>query len=141
MEFLHSLLRYLVIFAVAYAGLAHLVGIALQRPIMNTHRMGAIVAVVLCHVQLVVGLVIYLQKETYKMDASGAIGRFWKYEHVATMVLAIALVTLGRALSKRAKFQQAKQLRVAVFFLIALALILWATPWPFTTMGHNRTWL
>jgi RsiW-degrading membrane proteinase PrsW (M82 family) len=62
-------------------------------------------------------------------------------EHLGTMVIAIVLVTLGRALSKRAKEERTKQKRVAIFYLIALALMLWATPWPFREIGHGRGWL
>jgi hypothetical protein len=30
---------------------------------------------------------------------------------------------------------------VAIFYLIALVLMLWATPWPFTEIGIGRGWL
>ena len=67
--------------------------------------------------------------------------RFWKFEHIGTMVVAIVLITLGRVLAKRAKEERRKQLLVGVFFLLALVLILWAIPWPFTEIGHGREWL
>ncbi|MCB0770410.1 MAG: hypothetical protein KDC00_08395 [Flavobacteriales bacterium] len=139
--FLHSLLRYAVLITVAGAGLMHLRGFIGQHPILNGERTLAIVAMVLCHVQLVLGLILYaMNYETYE-HMRGTIGRFWKMEHLGTMVIAILLVTLGRMLSKRAKVERSKQLRVAVFYLIALALILWAIPWPGTEVGHGRGWL
>jgi L-asparagine transporter-like permease len=57
------------------------------------------------------------------------------------MVIAIALVTVGRITSKKAKTEQGKHLRIAVFYLIALALMLWMIPWPFTAMGEGRGWI
>jgi chromate transport protein ChrA len=112
----------------------------MQRPILVGERMIAIIAMVLCHVQLVVGLVLYLFRvKSYTPNYPSY--TFWKFEHIGTMLIAIILVTLGRSLAKRAKEERAKQLRVAVFYLIGLALMLWATPWPFREIGHGRGWL
>lgn len=138
--FLHSLLRYGVLITVAFAGLTHLSGYLRQKPILNGERTVAIIAMVLCHVQLVVGLALYLGRVS-RYVAESASGRYWKFEHISMMIIAIALVTIGRMLSRRAKMEPSKQLRVAVFYLIALAILLWATPWPFTEHGHGRGWL
>jgi cytochrome bd-type quinol oxidase subunit 1 len=101
---------------------------------------------VLCHVQLVLGLVLYAMRweklhKNFAQEPHSPVFRFWKYEHIGTMLVAILLVTLGRMLSKRASTEQGKQLRVAIFYLIALVLMLWATPWPFTEIGIGRGWL
>lgn len=141
-EFFHSLLRWGVLFAVAVAGIVALRGYLRKAPILTWERGISIIAMVLCHVQLVVGLILYGMRfhslpERFVDDEL----RFWKYEHIATMILGIALVTMGRSLSKRAKTEQGKQLRVAVFYLIALVLFLWATPWPFTETGAGRGWM
>jgi len=141
LTFFHSLLRYGVLLAVLGAGLLHLQGFLNRRPILNGERMLAIVALVLCHVQLVIGLALYFTTKSYALDSSSATGRFWKMEHLGAMVVAIILVTVGRGLSKRAQDERVKQQRVWVFYLIALALMLWATPWPFREIGHGRGWL
>lgn len=139
--FIHSLLRYGVLILIAWAAIVHLRGYLLQRPILNGDRALAIAAMVVCHIQLVIGLILYASNyETYK-NMSGELGRFWKMEHIGTMVIAIVLVTVGRMLSKRAKEERVKQRHVAVFYLIALVMMLWATPWPFSAVGHGRGWL
>lgn len=139
--FLHSLLRYGVLLTVAAAGLLHLRAFLQGRPILNGERMMAIVAVILCHSQLVVGAILYGINFGAYSSMGGEIGRFWKMEHIGAMVIAIALVTIGRASSKRAKDERVKQKRIAIYYLIALALMLWAIPWPFTEIGHGRGWL
>ncbi|MGV3638152.1 MAG: hypothetical protein ACO1NQ_10980 [Flavobacteriales bacterium] len=139
--FLHSLLRYGVLITVAAAGLLHLRGLLQQRPILTYERSIAIVAVVLCHVQLGIGLLLYVMNFKHYSAMTGEIGRFWKMEHLGTMIVAIALVTVGRTLSKRSNDERMKQKHIATFYLIALALILWAIPWPFTEVGHGRGWL
>ena len=141
--FFHSLLRYGVILVVAAAGLMHLQGLLFKRPILNGERMLAIIGMVLCHVQLVIGLILYATRFKY-YDHGIPAGRFWKFEHIGMMVIAIVLITLGRSLSKRAKEERAKQLRVAIFYLIGLAIILWATPWPGSMYGiltGRHSWL
>jgi hypothetical protein len=118
-------------------------------PIIVWERSIAIVAMVLCHVQLLLGFVIYAMRfKGYSLltprgkttGLTTSVIRFWKYEHIAAMVLAIALVTLGRVLSKKAETEQGKQLRVAIFYLIALALMIAMIPWP-SREGVGRAWL
>ncbi len=139
--FAHSLLRYFVLLTVAYAGITHLLGLLRKAPILNGERTVAIVAMALCHLQLALGLALYFLRRGLYEDMAKPYQTFWKYEHLGTMLIAIILVTLGRSLSKRAQEERGKQLRVAVFYLIALALMLWATPWPFTQIGRGRPWL
>ena len=64
--------------------------------------------------------------------------RFWKFEHIGMMVLAIALVTIGRIVSKRAETERGKQLRIAIFYLLALLIMLMMIPWPFTAIGKAQ---
>lgn len=139
--FVHSLLRYGVLLSVALAGLMHLHGSLRQRPILIGERKLSIIAVILCHSQLVIGLLLYLMNFSTYSQMGGEVGRFWKMEHIGVMVFAIALVTIGRVSSKRAKDERLKQKRVAIFYLIALALMLWAIPWPSTELGRGRGWL
>jgi hypothetical protein len=118
-----------------------LVGYLRHTPLLTGERTVSVVAVVLCHLQLVLGLVLYFLRMGLYSDMAQPYQRFWKFEHLGTMLIAIILVTVGRSLSKRAEEERAKQLRVAIFYMIALALMLWATPWPFTEIGHGRAWL
>lgn len=142
LSFLHSLLRYLLLVALVWAFLVNLRGWLAGRPILTGERMMTIIAMVLCHIQLVVGALLYIfnWKAMAQADANVTM-RFFKYEHAATMLIAIALVTLGRSLSKRAMNEHTKQKRVAIFYGIGLVLILWAIPWPFREVGRGLGWL
>lgn len=140
-EFFHSLLRWGVLITVAMAGLFALMGYLRREPIIGWHRAVAMIAMVLCHLQLVVGALLYgLRFKAFQFMAP-AEARFWKMEHIGMMIFAILLVTFGHSSSKRAHDEQKKQLRIAVFYLIALVIFLWATPWPFTAVGAGRGWL
>lgn len=145
LSFLHSLLRYGVLIMVAVAGFAALRGYLTRSPVLTWERSAAIIAMVLCHVQLVVGGILYATRFGSFSERFGArpdLLRFWKMEHIAMMIIAIALVTLGRSLSKRATTERGKQLRVAVFYLIGLVLMLAMIPWPFMAkFGHAYKWI
>lgn len=95
--FVHSLLRYGVLLSVALAGLMHLHGSLRQRPILIGERKLSIIAVILCHSQLVIGLLLYLMNFSTYSQMGGEVGRFWKMEHIGVMVIAIALVTVSAA--------------------------------------------
>ena len=141
--FFHSLLRWGILITVTIAGFAALRGYLTKGPVILWQRSMAIWAMVLCHVQLIVGIIVYVMdigKGVFALMPPDRM-RYWKFEHVGMMVIAIALVTIGRMTSKRAKTERGKQLRVAVFYLVALAVMLWMIPWPFTTMGEGRGWI
>ena len=146
-QLFHSILRWLVLLSVGGAGIIALKGYLRRDPIFVWERTLTIVAMVICHIQLVIGLGLYAMKfKTYEpITARGNeswmsenVRRFWKFEHIGMMVLAIALVTIGRMLSKRAQTEPGKQLRIAIFYLLALLIMLLMIPWPFTGVGQAQ---
>ncbi|MCB0793246.1 MAG: hypothetical protein KDB88_00785 [Flavobacteriales bacterium] len=141
LDFFHSLLRYGVLLFVLAGGVLALKGLVLRSPILIYERQVAIIAVVLCHVQLALGLILYATRFEAFQFMSGEHQRFWKYEHIGSMIIAITLVTLGRVLAKRAKLESRKQLLVAVFYLLGFVLMMAAIPWPFRSVGHDLGWL
>lgn len=144
-EFFHSLLRWAVIPALVLAVMVAWKGYFTKSPILVWHRGVAIIAMVLCHVQLVIGGVLYgLRYSTFaeRFFANPTLLRFWKMEHIGTMIVAVALITIGRMLSKKAKTEDGKQLRVAIFYTIGLVLIIAMIPWPFMSkFSHAYGWL
>lgn len=139
--FFHSLLRWALLLAVAVAGFAALNGWVRNGPVINWQRAVTIWAMILAHTQLLIGFGLYFMR----MDSFNGMAKdqkvYWKYEHVSMMLIAIALITIGRLTSKKAKTERGKHMRVAIFYLLALVLMLWMMPWPFTSMGAGRTWL
>lgn len=141
--FFHSLLRWGIFFTVAVAAFNATVGWIRNGPVITWQRAVAIWAMVLCHVELVLGFLLYA------MDMNKGVfdhmptdyKRYWKFEHMAAMLVVIALVTVGRMASKRARTEQGKHMRTAIFYLLAFLLMLAMVPWPFTAMGDGRGWI
>lgn len=144
MLFTHSLLRYAVLFAVLIAFAVNLRGWLFRRPVIVWERSATIFAMVLCHVQLVFGLALYgMNASAFHSDDAGAWQRFVLHVHIGSMVLAIALITAGRMLSKRSKDERRKQLLITLTYGAGLLLMLYATPWPVTAIGRlfAKGWL
>lgn len=100
------------------------------------HTLG-IVLTALADLQLLTGLVLYfflspVTKIAFS-DFGGAMKnpdlRFYAVEHLTMMLIAIILVHVGRAKSKKAVFDQSKFKLGAIFFLIALVVVLAGIPW------------
>jgi len=150
LQLFHSILRWLVLISVGISGIVALKGYLQKTPIIVWERSLTILAMVVCHIQLLIGGGLYAMKfKTY--DAVTARGnqswmgdtvrRFWKFEHIGGMVVAIALITVGRVLSKRAQEESKKQRHIVVFYGIGLLLILVSIPWPFREAFRSFGWL
>jgi hypothetical protein len=97
------------------------------------------------HVQLLLGLVLYVQKGWMaKLGDSSIMGvtrdRFFTVEHPAGMLIAIVFGTLGHSLVKRASDDAVKYRRQLIYFGIALILILASIPWPIRPGFETSGW-
>ena len=61
-------------------------------------------------------------------------------EHSLLMLIAIVVAHIGRSRTKKAATDSAKFKQAALFFGLALLLILAAIPWPFLAAGNGRGW-
>lgn len=96
----------------------------------------ALFTLISVHIQLVIGLILYITGKYYQKietadETMKSLNRFFRMEHIATMVIAIALITIGYSKAKRASSDKAKFKTIAIFFTIGLILILAMIPWPF----------
>ncbi len=88
-------------------------------------------------IQLVLGLLLYLvfspTIKTAFSDMGAAMAnsdiRFFLVEHFLMMVVALILAHIGRSRAKKADTDIAKHKNAAVFYTIAMLLILAAIPW------------
>lgn len=62
--------------------------------------------------------------------------RFWGVEHIFAMVVALALAHIGNARARKGATDAAKHKAAAIFFTIALVLVLASIPWPFLNYGR-----
>lgn len=140
----HSLLRYFLLIFILISIAKSLNGWLSGKNFTNGDRKLALFTVTSAHLQLVIGLILYFISPNVKAglaDMGAAMKnaslRFWSVEHIAMMLIAIILITIGSARSKRAVTDIGKHKNIALFFLIALIIIFLAIPWPWSTIARG----
>jgi len=90
------------------------------------------------HIQLVLGLILYFTSPKVAFVAGWmkvSQLRFYGMEHIAVMIIAIAVITVGRRKAENATNPALKHQKIAVWYTIGLLLILASIPWPFRNLG------
>lgn len=131
----HSGTRYIVI-ALAIAAIANALGGLLGKRKFNA--IGANLGkffVLSTHLQALIGLVMYFGVyKYYKLfsDMAGTMANAdlrWKaVEHLVTMLIAVVLITIGNAKSKRATTDAKKYQHQLVFFILGIVIIFLGIP-------------
>ena len=78
------------------------------------------------HTQLLIGIVLYFLSPFVKFGSDtmkDGITRYWTVEHLTGMIIAIVLITIGHARSKRAAKPDLKHKSIAIFYTLALIII------------------
>lgn len=91
-----------------------------------------LVALMVTHIQLLVGLILYfvspLGKAAFGNMSDSAL-RLTSLEHPLINILAITLITIGWSKHKKAATDEAKFKSIAIFYGLGLLLILSRIPW------------
>jgi len=119
----HSGWRYVVVILLVLAFVQALSGWLGKKPYTEGNRKLNVFALISAHIQLLFGLVLYFLGEWFKGDSSIALTRYWKMEHISMMIFAIILITVGNARSKRGDDAAVKHRSIALYFGLALVLI------------------
>lgn len=101
----------------------------------NGDRKLNLFAMVFYHVQFLLGWIMYfvsVKVQFFQGWMKESMYRFYGIEHALMMTLAFILLTVGHSKSKKAEGKQ-KHKKIAIFYTLALLLILAAIPWPFRT--------
>ena len=134
---LHSVFRWLVVIGVIYTLYRAYSGMAGNKSFTTADANTRKYTVIAAHIQLLIGLAIYLLSPLTQYFISNfgtAVKvremRFYGMEHSIVMLLAIVLITIGSAASKKKDNDRSKFKALAIWFTIALILMLLMIPWP-----------
>ncbi len=123
---LHSGLRYIVFVLVLLAIIQSLLGWLGKKPYTEVNRKINLFALISAHTQLLIGIVLYCLSPYVKFDADTMKieqTRYFTVEHWFAMIIAIVLITIGHSKSKRVETSEGKHKTVAIFYTIALLII------------------
>lgn len=133
MEHLHSGLRWIVLIGLLVTVISSLIGMASSKEFSDKNRKLSLIAFISSHIQLLVGIYLFLVSPKVSLEnmMTSTSYRFYSLEHPIMMVLAILLITLGYMKAKRGTVSKQRFKTLAVYYGVALILILAAIPWPF----------
>jgi len=147
--FLHSLLRWIILILLLAAIIKSYTGMTSGRPFSEGDRKLGLFLMISAHTTLLLGLVLWFFGQfglALAVDngmgavMKNAVMRYWVVEHFVGMLIAVALITVGRGVAKKSIPDAARFRRAFWLFLVALIIILVTIPWPFRT-GVGRPWL
>ena len=130
---LHSVNRWIVLGLIILSIAKAFSGWFEKKDFLPADKKVSLFALIFTHIQLILGLGLFFISPYVSFEEGAvkdAILRFYTMEHFSFMIIAIVLITLGYALSKRAKADITKFKRIAVFYLIGLLIMLSGIPWP-----------
>ncbi|HSD15571.1 MAG TPA: hypothetical protein VLB74_13045 [Flavobacterium sp.] len=128
----HSLVAYLALGMLIVAVINAFMGISSGRVFGDNDRKISLFALIFCHIQLVLGLIIYFVSPLGMAllgDMGNAASRLTSLEHPLINILAIALITVGWSKHKKEESSNGKFKKIAFLYLAGLLFILSRIPW------------
>ncbi|MFA6260462.1 MAG: hypothetical protein WC760_03275 [Bacteroidia bacterium] len=138
---LHNLLRWGVLLGGLYAITKSALGVMRKSDFTANENRAHVIFVMFCHTQLLIGLILYfispnVQAALADMGAAmkDPMLRLVGVEHISVNIIAIALIQMGRTLSKKATDAVTKHKRALIWFSIGFILILSRIPWQYSKL-------
>ncbi|UJP63777.1 hypothetical protein [Mongoliitalea daihaiensis] len=135
LKHLHSGLAYLALAALLIVMIYALVGALGKREFSEKDRKFAMIAFILSHLQLLIGLILYFVSPIgfSLLTGGGAMGdkvaRLTALEHPVINIIAIAVISVGYIRAKKLTESTAKFRSIYMMYGIGLVLILSRIPW------------
>lgn len=139
---IHSLLRWLMVLSLGYSIYRAWYGYRFLTPFTKTDNALRHWTATIAHMQLLAGMVLYSQSPMVKYFNTGTGDmngepKFFGAIHIAVMLIAIVVLTIGSAKAKRKTADSGKFRTMLLYFSIAAIIIFVAIPWPFSPLAHR----
>lgn len=132
LQSIHSTLAYAVLAVLLIAIINAFLGLSAKRNFTKKDRSLSLVALILSHIQLVVGLAVWatspLGKDAMSQMSNAAL-RLTAVEHPLVNILAIALITIGWSKHKKEESSNGKFKKIGFLYFSGLLFILSRIPW------------
>jgi MFS family permease len=126
-KYLHSGFRYVVLILILLAIFQSLAGWLSNKPYTEGNRKINLFALISAHTQLVLGLILYFLSPFVQFNSQTMKNfdtRYWTVEHLAMMIIAIVLITIGHSRSKKIVMPEGKHKTIAIYYILALLVII-----------------
>jgi len=133
----HNIFRWLVLIALVVSVVLAFSGWLGKRGWKKVDNSSSLLLNIFIDIQFLIGIILYAFASPLTKAAFNNFGaamknadlRFYAVEHILIMVIALVLVHIGRAKSKKDMAPWKKHRAAAIFYGISLILVLWAIPW------------
>lgn len=134
--FIHSWWAALVVLVLLIASINFLMGYFSKKEHGNNDFRIALFALIVTHLQLLIGIVLYLVSPRLQAWSGGmgevmgdSVNRLYLVEHPLMMLIAVILVTVGYSKHKNKRTSKAKFKTLAIFYTLATLFVLSRIPW------------
>ncbi len=135
--FIHSYWAYLVLLLLIVASVNSLVGYFSNKEYGPMNFRIALFTLIVSHIQILIGLVLFFTAPYLRAFSEVGMGgvmkdstlRLFIVEHPLIMIIAVALITIGYSKHKNKLTSKPKFKLLAIFYTIALILMLSRIPW------------
>lgn len=133
----HSYWAYLVLAILIIAVIKAFIGLSSKKKFTEKDKRIFLFVVIVSHIQLIVGFIAYYFSAFYKAMREVGMGAVMKdsilrknlIEHPLMILIAIILITIGFSKHKKKLTDKSKFKTIAIFYTIALLLIVAVIPW------------
>ncbi len=144
---IHSVVRWLVLLSLSISLARAYSALLYSRPFAGFDRMSIAIGTMASQIQVLLGMALYASSPfvvLFWSDTADGVGNtqllFFSVIHILGMFASVVLVTIGSSLAKRAKDDRHKFRSVAIYWTIAVCLILLLIPWPFSPLAQRPLW-
>jgi hypothetical protein len=131
MKTLHSYWAYIVLTVLIYTVANAIIGLVQKKEFTHKEFRLGLFTLIATHIQLVIGFLVYFVGgfQSGLGDVKDSAVRLLALEHPLMMIIAIALITIGWSKHKKKVKSEAKFKTFAIFYGLALIVILTRIPW------------
>ena len=136
-KMIHSYWAYIVLIVLIAAVINAFIGLNSKKEFTTKDLRISLFALIASHIQLIIGFVAFYTSTFYDTMKNVGMGEVMKnselrkalVEHPVMIIIAITLITIGFSKHKKKKTGQSKFKTIALFYGIALLIILGMIPW------------
>lgn len=137
LKIIHSYWAYLVLLLLVLSTANALIGLVSKREYSAKDFRISLLTLITSHIQLLIGIILYFTNNYVSQFSELGMGEIMKnsalrstlVEHPTTMIIALALITIGYSKHKKKLTSKPKFKTLSIFYTIALVLILSKIPW------------
>jgi hypothetical protein len=144
---IHSLFRWFVLISLIYALYRAYTGWFSGKVFTKHDDTVRHTTATISHIQLLLGFGLYFVSpivnyffDHFKDAVHERPIRFFGMEHISMMFIAIIILSAGSSSTKRKTTDKEKFKTIAVYYSIALFIILLSIPWPFSPLAERPYW-